>query len=74
MSKPTYKVYTQGKTAMVVRYSIEIKDAQNKLDAAIFPINAKYDEHTQDKRAHKFADYLNKLDEIVDDLEKDQGI
>lgn len=43
-------------------------------NAAEFPISELYDFDTQVRRAQKFAEYMNKMAEIMADLEKDQGL
>jgi len=41
------------------------------LEAATFPVNARYDQKTQFKRALKFCEYLNSIIDMTNDLEKE---
>lgn len=71
-------VTTDIKTGEVTSYTVTDALTDEELELrpkiAIFPISLLCDEHTQSKRAHKFADYLNSIVEITNDLEKDQKI
>lgn len=76
-----YQVYTKYSgndknniTGFVLIQADELGDAKKGLIAAEFPINHAYDKHTQEQRAEKFAEYLNKIVEMTNDLEKDQSI
>ncbi len=81
-----FRIYTssyftgKGPTGRAVGM-IHVSDAANEKeagdgwpDAARFPISDRYDEETQRKRAYKFADYLNSLVTVMNDLEQDQAI
>lgn len=76
-----YEVYTQrgsydtsAVTAYILIQAATVDDAKKGIIAAQFPINAMYDKQTQLTRAEKFRDYLNKIVEMTNDLEKDQSI
>jgi hypothetical protein len=38
---------------------------EDRPHAAVFPVSDLYDEETQTRRAHGYADYLNKLNEAA---------
>lgn len=75
-----YKVYTSTDRATkklekyVVIDAEEISDAKDRPRVAEFPVSILHDEKTQGIRAEKFAEYLNSLVDIMNDLEKDQKI
>jgi len=76
-----YKVYSKyggnnpkNITGYVLIQADDLEEAKKGQIAAEFPITPAYDKHTQELRAEKFADYLNKIVEMTNDLEKGQSI
>jgi len=80
-----FKIYTStyftghGETGRSIG-KIHVNDAANeeearhRPDVAVFPVSEAHDLETQRKRAYKFADYLNNIVAVMNDLEKDQAI
>ena len=75
-----YQVFTVSntRTKEITGFEVSCADTVQEADklpaAALFPVSLRYDENKQRKRAAKYADYLNKLAEMANDLEKEQGI
>jgi len=75
-----YQVFTVTNTRTKEISSFEVNcaetvDESNKIPAAaVFPVSVRYDERKQRKRAAKYAEYLNKLAEMANDLEEGQAI
>jgi hypothetical protein len=75
-----FKVYvwrntrTKEVTSMSVNNGLTPAEAEERPNAATFPVSVLFDEKTQGIRAQKFADYLNSLVDLQNDLEKDQTI
>jgi RNase H-fold protein (predicted Holliday junction resolvase) len=61
-------------TAYVLVQADTIEEANRTSVAVEFPINLVYDKKTQAQRADKMAEFLNKIVEMTNDLEKEQGI
>ena len=76
-----YSVYSKYRndnkadiSGFVLIQSDDLEEAKKGQVAAEFPINPAYDKHTQEQRAEKFAEYLNKIVEMTNELEKSQGV
>ena len=73
MSESTYKVFAaRNQLKKIINFSvcyinpnIPKQEFRKIPDAVIFPVNDRYDEELQKKRAFDYANYLNKLDEAA---------
>ena len=65
--KRTYKVAhsRNGTTKKIIKYFVtdahDADDLDNRPVVAEFPIGDRYDDDEQDRHAHMFADYMNKV-------------
>lgn len=75
-----YKVYTNTnlRTTEIVSFEVNcaetVDEANNLPAAATFPVSVRYDTNKQRKRATKYAEYLNNIAEIANELEDNQSI
>jgi hypothetical protein len=71
MAQRTWKVAqnTSGQTKKINYYFVSDAHDDDELDerpkAAMFPISQLFDDELQEARAHKYAEYLNKLNEAA---------